>query len=120
MYLERRGNYPNVTINIVCNGNIIESKSTVTYLGVTLIQSLSGDAIPSDVLSKPSNKLKILHRNARKLTIKHFVGKILHVGANEFKTVGLLAVNYRVEQLKLGHMFNIINVKAPEYLRTNV
>ena len=26
----------------------------------------------------------------------------------------------RVEQLKLGHMFNIINVKAPEYLRTNV
>ena len=33
------------TINIVCNGNIIESKSTVTYLGVTLDQSLSGDVL---------------------------------------------------------------------------
>jgi len=32
----------------------------------------------------------------------------------------LYSVEYRVEQLKLGHMFNIINVKAPEYLRTNV
>ena len=43
-----------------------------------------------------------------------------HVGANEFKTVGLLPVEYRVQQLKLGYMFNIINLKAPEYLRTNV
>ena len=43
-----------------------------------------------------------------------------HVGANEFKTVGLLPVEYRVEQLKLGHMFNIINIKVQEYLRTNV
>ena len=32
----------------------------------------------------------------------------------------LYSVEYRVEQLKLGHMFNIINVKALEYLRTNV
>ena len=38
-----------------------------------------------------------------------------HVGANEFKTDGLLPVECRVEQLKLGHMFNIINLKAPEY-----
>ena len=36
-----------------------------------------------------------------------------HVGA-------LLHFDYRVKQLKLGHMFNIINVKAPAYLRTNV
>ena len=43
-----------------------------------------------------------------------------HVGANEFKNVGLLPVEYLVEQLKLGHMFIIINLKAPEYLRTNV
>ena len=42
------------------------------------------------------------------------------VGANEFKTVGLLPVECRVEQLKLGHMFNIINLTAPAYLRTNV
>ena len=37
-----------------------------------------------------------------------------------FKTDGLLPVYFRVEQLKLGHMFNIVNVNAPEYLRTNV
>ena len=37
-----------------------------------------------------------------------------HVGANEFKTDGLLPVECRVEQLKLGHMCNI-NLKAPEY-----
>ena len=43
-----------------------------------------------------------------------------HVGANEFKTVNLLPLDYRVEQLKLGHVFNIINVQAPEYLRINV
>ena len=36
------------------------------------------------------------------------------------KTVGLLPVEYRVEQLKLGHVFNIINITAPAYLRTNV
>ena len=44
------------TINIICNGNAIESKSTVTSLDVTLDEFLSGDAIDSDVLSKMSNK----------------------------------------------------------------
>ena len=58
------------TVNIVCNGNVIESKSTVTYLGIILDQSLSGDARASDVHSKTSNKLKVLHRNARKFNIK--------------------------------------------------
>ena len=42
-------------LNSVCNGNVIESKSTITYLGVTLDQCLSGDAIASDILSKTSN-----------------------------------------------------------------
>ena len=42
-----------------------------------------------------------------------------HVGANECNTVGLLATYYRLEQLKLAHMFNIINVQVPEHLRTN-
>ena len=58
------------TLNIVCNGNVIESKSTVTYLGVTLDQSLSGDVMASDVLFKTSNKLKFLYRNARKFNMK--------------------------------------------------
>ena len=34
--------------------------------------------------------------------------------------VGLLPVKYRVEQLKLGHMYNVINRDAPDYLRTNI
>ena len=46
------------TLNIVCNGIVIESKPTITYLGITLDQFLSGDALASDVLSKMSNKLK--------------------------------------------------------------
>jgi hypothetical protein len=46
------------TLNIVCNGIVIESKQTVTYLGVTLDQSLSDDVKASDVLFKTSNKLK--------------------------------------------------------------
>ena len=38
-----------------------------------------------------------------------------HVGVNEFKSV-----EYRVEQLKLGHMYNITNGIAPDYLRANI
>ena len=53
---------------MMMNGNVIESKSTITYLGVPLDQSLSGDA--SDVFSKTSNKLKFFYRNANKFNIK--------------------------------------------------
>ena len=42
------------------------------------------------------------------------------MGAGEFNTVSLLPVDYSVELLKLGLTFNVINVKAPEYLKTNV
>ena len=40
-----------------------------------------------------------------------------HVGANEFKHVGLLPIEYRVEQLML---FNIINGNAPTYLISGI
>ena len=43
-----------------------------------------------------------------------------HVGVNEFKYAGLLPVEYKVEQLKFGHMYNIINGNAPYCLRTNI
>ena len=43
-----------------------------------------------------------------------------HVEANEFKHVGLLPIEYRVEQLMLGHMFNIINGNAPAYLISGI
>ena len=149
-----------VKLNVICNGNVIESKSNVTYLGVTLDQFLSGEIIASNILYKSSNKLKFLYRNAGKFNLKkkkllisaliqcHFdytcsaryngLSKKLkcrmqctqnriirfmliapwrfHVGATEFKHVGLIPIEYRGEQLMLGHMFNIINGNAPTYL----
>ena len=153
-----------VKLNVICNGNVIESKSNVTYLGVTLDQFLSGEIIASNILYKSSNKLTFLYRNAGKFNLEtkkllisaliqcHFDytcsawynglskklkcrmqcthNKIIrfmlnapwrfHVGANEFKHVGLLPIEYRVEQLMLGHMFNIINGNAPAYLISGI
>ena len=39
-----------VKLNVICNGNVIESKSNVTCLGVTLDQLLSGEIIASNIL----------------------------------------------------------------------
>ena len=58
-------------LNVMCNGNVIESKSNVTYyLGVTLGKFLSGENIASTILYKNSNKLKFLYRNAGKFNLK--------------------------------------------------
>ena len=43
-----------------------------------------------------------------------------HVGANEFEHVELLHIEYRVERLILGHMFNIINGNAPTCLVSGI
>ena len=48
----------------------IESKEQVLYLGITIDQSLSGDAIANKVISKCSNTVKFLYRNARQLALK--------------------------------------------------
>jgi len=56
--------------HISCNGSDIESKQSVTYLGVTLDQSLSGVGIADKVVSKCSNKIKFLYRNARNFDLK--------------------------------------------------
>ena len=42
------------------------------------------------------------------------------IGREEFKKAGLLPLHLRVEQLKLNHMFNIVNGQAPKYLGSNV
>ena len=46
------------------------SGQTVTYLGVTLDQSLSGDVIANKVVSKCTNKVKFLYRNAKQFDLK--------------------------------------------------
>lgn len=43
-----------------------------------------------------------------------------HVGAQEFKQVGLLPVAQRVNQLKLNHMYDIVNRTAPGYLLCHI
>ena len=59
-----------VKLNVICNGNVIESKSNVIYLGVTLDQFLSGEFIGSNILYKSSNKLEFLYRNAGKFNLE--------------------------------------------------
>ena len=152
------------SIKVSCGGNDIESKSQVTYLGVTLDQSLSGDSIASKLLTKSSNKLKFLYRNTRNFDLKtkkllvsaliqcHFdyacsswytgltkklKGKMqvmqnniirfmlnapprTHIGYDQFSMVGILPVEYRVYQLKYGHMYNIMYGNAPEYMKCNI
>ena len=43
-----------------------------------------------------------------------------HIGANEFRKVGMLPVELRVKQLKLNLVHNIINGKAPNYLSESI
>ena len=38
------------TLKVMCNGSEIVSKSSVTYLGLTLDQSLIGESIAANVL----------------------------------------------------------------------
>ena len=41
---------------------------------------------------------------------------ITHIGLDEFKIVKMLPVEYRVQQLKLNHMYDIVNGVAPDYM----
>ena len=43
---------------------------------------------------------------------------ITHIGLDEFKIVQMLPVEYRVQQLKLNHMYDIVNGIAPDYMST--
>ena len=61
-----------------------------------------------------SNKMKCRMQRSQNKIVRVLLNAPprFRIDANEFKTVGLLPVDCRVEQLKLGHMFNIINLKA--------
>ena len=43
-----------------------------------------------------------------------------HLGCSEFSRVNILPVKYRADQIKLNHMFNIVHVSAPEYLKHSI
>ena len=57
-------------INVSCNGNELVSEPIVSYLSVTMDQSLSGETIATNVIVKSANKLKFLYRNARNFNLK--------------------------------------------------
>ena len=43
-----------------------------------------------------------------------------HIGLTEFSSASVLPVPLRVDQLKLNHMYNIVNSISPHYLRGEV
>ena len=43
-----------------------------------------------------------------------------HIGTTEFSGANMLPVPLRVDQLKLNHMYNIINGIAPSYLKREI
>ena len=43
-----------------------------------------------------------------------------HIGVTEFSSACMLPVPLRVDQLKLNHMYNIVNGISPHYLRGEV
>ena len=43
-----------------------------------------------------------------------------HIGPTEFSGASMLPVPLRVDQLKLNHMYNIINGIAPSYLKNEI
>ena len=57
-------------LHVTCNGSVIGSESEVTYLGAILDQTLSGASTSRSIITKSTNKLKFLYRNARSLDSK--------------------------------------------------
>ena len=55
----------NPNLNITCNGSVIENHeptTSVKYLGATIDQSLSFDAMACSILKKANARLKFLYR----------------------------------------------------------
>ena len=147
-------------MNVICDGNIIESKTNVKYLGLIINETLSGTAIALNIIAKNNQRLKFVYRNTRNFNMNknkklamaliqcHFdyacpawysgltkrmknrlqcaqnkiiryvlnLSPITHIELDEFKIVKKLPVEYRVQQLKLNHMYDIVNGTAPDYM----
>ncbi|XP_076064536.1 uncharacterized protein LOC143038827 isoform X1 [Oratosquilla oratoria] len=57
-------------VQVRCGVHVLESKQEVTYLGIPLDQSLSGNAITDKIVSKCSHKVKFLYRKARNFDLE--------------------------------------------------
>ena len=54
-------------LHVTCDGCVIDSESEVTYLGTILDQTMSGTKTAKTIITKSTNRLKLLYRNARSL-----------------------------------------------------
>ena len=52
-------------LNVICDGNLIESKINVKYLGLIIDETLSGTAIALNITAKNNQRLKFVYRNTR-------------------------------------------------------
>ena len=53
--------------NIECNGHKIEPTTAVKCLGVSIDNTLSGENIVNNIVSKVNSRLKFMYRNAKSL-----------------------------------------------------
>ena len=60
-------------------------------------------------------------QTAQNKTIRFLLGEHprFHIGGEQFVKVNMLPVRFRVDQLKLNHMYKIHTGTAPEYLRNS-
>ena len=80
------------------------------------------DYVCSSWYSGLSQKLKDRMQVMQNNTIRYLLNATprTHVGRHEFEKVGMLPVALRVDQLKLNHMYQIVNHSAPDYLSTDI
>ena len=69
----------------------------------------------SCVLSTSRKRLQIIQNKLIRFILG--ISTRSHIGYREFSSSNMLPVEYRVTQLKLNHMFNIVHGSAPEYLK---
>ena len=144
----------------------IKAQNTVRYLGLSLGNQLSGEAIVNNIVEKVNARLKVLYRQCSFLeeTLRKSVcsaliqshldyacsswysglNKILkkklhicqnktvqfiknlglrsHIGFSELDSLGMLNVDFRVKQLRLGHAHTcqIFSDRCLSYLSENI
>ena len=148
---------------IVCNGHTIKSTQSVKYLGLNIDNTLSGETIVNNIVSKVNSRLKFLYRQARFLDFKtrkylcsaliqchldyscsswypnlnrclknklqicqnkvvrfiNGMGPRESVNNHSLADMSLLNVESRNMQLRLNHVFKIVNDKCPSYMKEN-
>ena len=110
-------------LHITCNGQDIEIKEEVQYLGMALDQALKCSCIIDKIVSKSINKLKCIYRNTKGCDgqIKRMIVLAIvqchydYACAMWFSRISILAKKRL--QIVQNHIFNSVHGSAPEYLK---